>query len=243
MTAATPHPGTGAERPRYPLPAIVLLVLAGIAIALIGAHVSDDSSSVPATSARGSGAVVTERREVPAFSAVELAGANNVTVRVGSPQSVAVHAQAQPDRSRRHRGARRHARHRQPRHVHGDGADERRRDGSDALHRRAHRHRFRERRRLRGRDARDPRSRIGHGHRERLRRAARRRRRRRGGRRAGRPRRARRHGRARRHRRAPRSRHPLSRRDRLRHRRDLLRRASAQRDARASRAPARSQPE
>jgi len=72
----------------------VLLVLAGIAIALIGAHVSDDSSSEPSTSIRGSGAVVTERRKVPAFSAVELGGANNVTVRVGSPQSVAVHAQA-----------------------------------------------------------------------------------------------------------------------------------------------------
>ena len=95
MTAATPHRATGARRPRprYPLPAIVLLVLAGIAIALVGARVTDNTSSGPTASARGSGAVVTEPRAVPAFAAVELAGANNVTIRVGGAQSVAVHAQ------------------------------------------------------------------------------------------------------------------------------------------------------
>jgi len=40
---------------------------------------------------RGSGVAASETRTVPQFTAVELAGSNNVTVQVGSPQSVVVH--------------------------------------------------------------------------------------------------------------------------------------------------------
>ncbi len=41
---------------------------------------------------RGSGVAASETRTLPSFTAVELAGSNDVTVRVGAPQSVVVHA-------------------------------------------------------------------------------------------------------------------------------------------------------
>lgn len=41
---------------------------------------------------RGSGVAASESRTLPSFTAVALAGSNNVTVRVGAPQSVVVHA-------------------------------------------------------------------------------------------------------------------------------------------------------
>ena len=60
-----------------------------VAIAVVGALVNlaadDDGGST-----RGSGVEVTDQRELAPFAAVELAGANNVTVRVGPDQAVAV---------------------------------------------------------------------------------------------------------------------------------------------------------
>ncbi len=41
---------------------------------------------------RGSGVAASETRTLPSFTAVELAGSNDVTVRVGAPQSAVVHA-------------------------------------------------------------------------------------------------------------------------------------------------------
>jgi hypothetical protein len=41
---------------------------------------------------RGSGVAASEARTLPSFTAVVLAGSNDVTVRVGAPQSVVVHA-------------------------------------------------------------------------------------------------------------------------------------------------------
>jgi hypothetical protein len=41
---------------------------------------------------RGSGVAATETRTLPPFTGVELAGSNNVSVQIGTPQSVVVHA-------------------------------------------------------------------------------------------------------------------------------------------------------
>ena len=79
-----------ARRPAYPLPAIVLLLLAGIAVALIAQHARNDSG--PTTAERGSGIAATETRQLPSFAGVELAGANNVHISVGGKQAVVVHA-------------------------------------------------------------------------------------------------------------------------------------------------------
>jgi hypothetical protein len=65
--------------------AAVLVVAAIVAIATGGRREAPSSSST-----RGSGVLVTDRRELAPFARVELAGANTVVVDVGAPQSVAV---------------------------------------------------------------------------------------------------------------------------------------------------------
>lgn len=66
---------------------LFLLVLTLIFVVLL--LVSDESST---TALQGSGVSVTQARTVPPFQAVELAGASEVTVRVGQRQAVAVQA-------------------------------------------------------------------------------------------------------------------------------------------------------
>lgn len=70
----------------------VLLVVAVVAGLVVVALVSRDSDDSETGSAHGSGVPATETRDVPAFTALDLAGTNAVTVRVGSPQSVRVTA-------------------------------------------------------------------------------------------------------------------------------------------------------
>ncbi len=68
---------------------ILALVLIGIAIAIVYAVLSDSSSST--STVQGSGVLAQESRTVPASGSVELAGSNNVTIRVGERQSVQVY--------------------------------------------------------------------------------------------------------------------------------------------------------
>jgi hypothetical protein len=63
-----------------------VLVLAAVVVALL---VRSPSSS---PGVRGSGVAATQSRVLPRFNSVDLAGSNNVTVDVGGPQSVVVHA-------------------------------------------------------------------------------------------------------------------------------------------------------
>ena len=85
----TPSPLERAPRARHDfrvgLVGILALVLTGIAVA-IGYAVGSSSSSTSAM--QGSGTLAMESRTVPAFGSVELAGSNNVTIRVGEQQSV-----------------------------------------------------------------------------------------------------------------------------------------------------------
>jgi Putative auto-transporter adhesin, head GIN domain len=65
------------------------LVAIGVAIGLvIDSEIVARSSS--SSAAQGSGVAATETRQVPSFTGVELAGGNNVTVRVGGERSVVV---------------------------------------------------------------------------------------------------------------------------------------------------------
>lgn len=74
---------------RVVLVGILALVLTGIAITIAYAVGVNSSSG---TSARqGSGILAMESRTVPAFGSVQLAGSNNVTIRVGEQQSVQVY--------------------------------------------------------------------------------------------------------------------------------------------------------
>ena len=68
---------------------VVGVVSATLAVLLGGQHgdVRTGSGTV-----RGSGVAASETRTLAPFTAVELAGSNNVSVQVGAPQSVVVHA-------------------------------------------------------------------------------------------------------------------------------------------------------
>lgn len=77
---------------RWPLVISVVVVVGALSVTLtlLRGHHGD---LLPGSSAvRGSGVASSESRNLPPITAVELAGSNNVTVRVGAPQSVVVHA-------------------------------------------------------------------------------------------------------------------------------------------------------
>jgi len=91
MTAAPAHV-TGQRAPRRLVVfLLVVVVLLGAAVAVLVA--TRGSGTTSATSGvQGSGNAAAETRALPPFTAVELAGANNVDVHVGAKQSVTVHA-------------------------------------------------------------------------------------------------------------------------------------------------------
>ena len=67
---------------------VVVGVLSVTAALLLRGHQANDLTGSGAV--RGSGVAASETRNVPPFTAVELAGSSNVTVQVGRPQSVVV---------------------------------------------------------------------------------------------------------------------------------------------------------
>jgi len=69
---------------------ILAFVLGGLAVALL--YQLDVLGGGSSSSDEGSGVSATQARDVAAFSSVELAGSNNVVVRVGERQSVVVRA-------------------------------------------------------------------------------------------------------------------------------------------------------
>jgi Putative auto-transporter adhesin, head GIN domain len=84
------HPGRGQHRSRWVLVAILALLLGGLAVALLYQLDVFGGSSSPTN--EGSGVAATQARNVAAFNSVELAGSNNVVIRVGEKQSVVVRA-------------------------------------------------------------------------------------------------------------------------------------------------------
>jgi Putative auto-transporter adhesin, head GIN domain len=90
-TAPTPaHPGRAPGRLKLTLAALAVVLLAAIFGMLVVDRIFFHSSSNPAGT--GSGVAATQTRALPPFTAVDLAGANNVIVQVGARQSVVVHA-------------------------------------------------------------------------------------------------------------------------------------------------------
>src|SRR5689334_7047026 len=71
------------------LAAVGVLALAILAMVLVDRIFFAGSSTSPGV---GSGHAATQTRSLPAFDKIDLAGANNVAVRVGPRQSVVVHA-------------------------------------------------------------------------------------------------------------------------------------------------------
>jgi Putative auto-transporter adhesin, head GIN domain len=86
---ATARPSTGAARSRRALLPAVLVVATLVAAAVVLALVLDDGSE-KTSAVQGSGVAATDVRELPPFTAVELAGANDVRIGVGGEQRVVV---------------------------------------------------------------------------------------------------------------------------------------------------------
>jgi hypothetical protein len=90
-TAPTPvHPGREEHPSRWVLAAIVAFLLGGVTVALL--YELDVFGSSSTSSTRGSGVPMTQSRDVAPFTSIELAGSNNLVVRVGEEQSVVVKA-------------------------------------------------------------------------------------------------------------------------------------------------------
>jgi hypothetical protein len=92
VTTASAHVPNEARRRRTLFLAAFLLALAGVAVAVIADAARRDGSNGTSGVVQGSGVAASERRELGAFDTVKLEGANDVRIRIGSPQSVVVHA-------------------------------------------------------------------------------------------------------------------------------------------------------
>ena len=79
----------GLENVSRALAVLTVLFLAGIVVLVLVDRSSNTSNSQGGT---GSGVAATQARSLPPLTGVDLAGANNVVVRVGARQSVSVHA-------------------------------------------------------------------------------------------------------------------------------------------------------
>jgi hypothetical protein len=89
--APTPlHDRRAPHHHQFALAAILVLLIAVAVVLLIRYDVFQGSSS--SSGVQGSGVAATQTRELASFSAVELAGSNVVTIRVGEKQSVVVQA-------------------------------------------------------------------------------------------------------------------------------------------------------
>jgi hypothetical protein len=87
-TSAQPRPDH--HRLRWVLVGILAFLLGGLAVALL--YQFDVLGGSSTSSSEGSGIPATQVREVGAFDSVELAGGNNVVIRVGERQAVVVKA-------------------------------------------------------------------------------------------------------------------------------------------------------
>jgi len=89
-TSAQPRPEH--HQFRWVLVAILAFLLGGLAVALLYHFDAFGGSSSQTSGTEGSGVAVAQTRDVPAFHSVELAGGNNVVIRVGGKQGVVVKA-------------------------------------------------------------------------------------------------------------------------------------------------------
>ena len=92
IVPASAHPG-GQHRHRRVLVAALAFLLGGLTVVtLYHFDVLGGTSDSAGSATEGSGVAATQAREVAAFQSVDLAGSNNVVIRVGEKQSVVVKA-------------------------------------------------------------------------------------------------------------------------------------------------------
>ena len=82
------HPRPERHHVRWVLVAVLAFLLGGLAVALL--YQSDVFGGSSNSTNEGSGVPATQSRDVAGFNSVELAGSNNLVIRVGEKQSVVV---------------------------------------------------------------------------------------------------------------------------------------------------------
>lgn len=90
VAPASAHPGRERHRFRWVLIAALAFLLGGLTVALL--YHSDVLEGTSTSPGEGSGVPAAQARHVAAFHSVDLAGSNNVVIRVGEKQSVVVKA-------------------------------------------------------------------------------------------------------------------------------------------------------
>jgi Putative auto-transporter adhesin, head GIN domain len=93
--APSVHPGGGQHRSRWALVTLLVGVLVGgLTVGLLYRFdvLGDSSSSTSGSATQGSGVPATQTRDVSRFRRVDLAGSNNVVIRVGGEQTMVVRA-------------------------------------------------------------------------------------------------------------------------------------------------------
>jgi len=88
--APTAAPGREPHRTRWVLVVLSAFLLGGLTVALL--YRLDVVGGSSNSTTEGSGVAAAQARDVPAFDSVELAGSNNVLIRVGEKRSVVVRA-------------------------------------------------------------------------------------------------------------------------------------------------------
>ena len=92
IVPASAHPG-GQHRHRRLLVAALAFLLGGLTVVMLyHFDVLGGTSDSASSATEGSGVAATQPREVAAFQSIDLAGSNNVVIRVGEKQSVVVKA-------------------------------------------------------------------------------------------------------------------------------------------------------
>jgi len=90
--AITSVPHHSGRTERHGQLTMIAVMTAVLVLAVIGMAVLFRSGWSSSSGVQGSGVAVTQTRAVAGFTSLDLAGSNNVTVVVGGPQSVVVHA-------------------------------------------------------------------------------------------------------------------------------------------------------
>jgi len=90
--AITTAPHRSGHPAHHGQPVLIAVLIAALAVVTIGIALVLVDSGSSHSGVQGSGAAATQPRTVAAFSSLDLTGSNTVTVIVGRPQSVLVHA-------------------------------------------------------------------------------------------------------------------------------------------------------
>jgi len=90
--AITTAPRRGGHPAHHGQPIMIAVLIAALAVVTIGIALLLVYSGSSNSGVQGSGVAVTQTRTVATFTSLDLAGSNNITITVGRPQSIVIHA-------------------------------------------------------------------------------------------------------------------------------------------------------